>query len=50
MMMMMMEINALPFKILVSSSSVVVEMLMEAAAAAERQGSAPRAWMNCALP
>ena len=49
-MMMMMEIDALPFKILVSSSSsVLVEMVMEAAAA-ERQGSAPRAWMNCALP
>jgi hypothetical protein len=46
-MMMTMEIDALPFLILVSSSScVLVEMVMEAVAAleaAERQGSAPRA-------
>jgi hypothetical protein len=56
MLMMMMEIDALPFKILASSSSssVLVEMLMEAAAmetaAAEQQGSAPRAWMNFPSP
>ncbi|KAK1617322.1 hypothetical protein QYE76_022839 [Lolium multiflorum] len=47
----MMEIDALPFKILVSSfSSVLVEMVTEGSceeeAAAERQGSAPRAWMD----
>ena len=47
MMMMVVEIDALPFKILVSSSSsVLVEMVMEAAAVetaakAEQQGSAP---------
>jgi hypothetical protein len=46
----MMEIDAFPFKILVPSSScVLVEMVMEVAAV-ELQGTAPRAWMNDALP
>jgi hypothetical protein len=54
MVMVMMEIDALPFKILFFSSSyVLVKMVMEAAletAAAEQQGSAPRAWMNDVPP
>jgi hypothetical protein len=55
MLLMMMEIDVLPFKILVPSSSyVLVEMVMEVVAVemaetAERQGSATKGVCGCVL-